>query len=98
MTCCGCGDNDEHDRDNEHSSNSQEDFDLLPQEYDPKYGSTLKAFKLQSRYLLSISGEPILYDRKFKGPLSKRSCTDIPCLIIFLAFLGAWGYIAAYGE
>ncbi|KAL5277407.1 SLC44A5 family protein [Megaselia abdita] len=41
-------------------------------------------------------GEPILYDRKFKGPLSRRSCTDIPCLIIFLAFLGAWGYIASY--
>lgn len=41
MTCCG--DNDDRDREQEgNSSNSQEDFDLLPQEYDPKYGSKVK--------------------------------------------------------
>lgn len=38
MTCCGCGDNDEPDN-QANSSSTPEDFDLLPQEYDPKYGS-----------------------------------------------------------
>lgn len=45
MNCCGCKDNDRRDTaTDEHSSNSQEDYDLLPQDYDPKYGSTSKTF------------------------------------------------------
>jgi len=32
-----------------------------------------------------------------KGPLEGRGCTDILCLIIFLAFWGAIGYIAFLG-
>lgn len=35
MTCCGSGDSEE--RDQEEHNDSTED-DLLPQEYDPKYG------------------------------------------------------------
>ncbi|XP_055909377.1 choline transporter-like 2 isoform X4 [Eupeodes corollae] len=41
-------------------------------------------------------GERLQYDRKFKGPLSKRSCTDVFCLLIFVIFLAAWGYIGHY--
>uniref|UniRef100_A0A182NQ24 Choline transporter-like protein n=1 Tax=Anopheles dirus TaxID=7168 RepID=A0A182NQ24_9DIPT len=40
--------------------------------------------------------EPLKYDPDFKGPLSKRSCTDLPCLFLFIAFLGAWSYVAYY--
>lgn len=36
------------------------------------------------------------YDKNFKGPLSKRSCTDVFCLIIFVAFLISWGFIGHY--
>ncbi|XP_055842030.1 choline transporter-like 2 isoform X3 [Episyrphus balteatus] len=41
-------------------------------------------------------GERLQYDRKFKGPLSKRSCTDVFCLLIFVIFLAAWCYIGNY--
>ncbi|XP_041783438.1 choline transporter-like 2 isoform X8 [Anopheles merus] len=41
-------------------------------------------------------GEPLKYDPDFKGPLSKRSCTDLPCLFLFVIFLCAWGYVAYY--
>ncbi|XP_061511122.1 choline transporter-like 2 isoform X3 [Anopheles gambiae] len=40
--------------------------------------------------------EPLKYDPDFKGPLSKRSCTDLPCLFLFVTFLCAWGYVAYY--
>nr|XP_006815345.1 PREDICTED: choline transporter-like protein 1-like [Saccoglossus kowalevskii] len=33
-------------------------------------------------------------DKDFDGPVSKRSCRDVICLIIFLAFWGGMGYIA----
>uniref|UniRef100_A0A4Y0AQQ0 Choline transporter-like protein n=1 Tax=Anopheles funestus TaxID=62324 RepID=A0A4Y0AQQ0_ANOFN len=41
-------------------------------------------------------GEPLKHDPDFKGPLSKRSCTDLPCLFLFVTFLCAWGYVAHY--
>lgn len=42
-------------------------------------------------------GKQLLYERNFKAPLwRKRSCTDVPCLLLFLAFLGAWAFIAQY--
>lgn len=41
-------------------------------------------------------GQPLKYDPEFKGPLSKRSCTDIPCLFLFVAFLAGWGAVAYY--
>ncbi|XP_058055526.1 choline transporter-like 2 isoform X3 [Anopheles bellator] len=40
--------------------------------------------------------EPLKYDPDFKGPLSKRSCTDLPCLLLFLGFLAGWGFVAYY--
>ncbi|XP_030838771.1 choline transporter-like protein 1 isoform X2 [Strongylocentrotus purpuratus] len=36
---------------------------------------------------------PVQVEDDFNGPLSERSCRDIPCLIIFLAFLGGMGYV-----
>ena len=27
----------------------------------------------------------------------KRSCTDVICLLLFIAFLGAWGAVAFFG-
>ncbi|XP_055533518.1 choline transporter-like 2 isoform X3 [Wyeomyia smithii] len=40
--------------------------------------------------------QPLKFDPDFKGPLSKRSCTDIPCLFLFFAFLVCWGGVAYY--
>ncbi|CAH0722355.1 unnamed protein product, partial [Brenthis ino] len=41
-------------------------------------------------------GEPIRYDPDFNGPTRNRSCTDIVWLIIFILFLGVWGYVGYY--
>ncbi|XP_055298755.1 choline transporter-like 2 isoform X5 [Sitodiplosis mosellana] len=41
-------------------------------------------------------GETLKYDKNFKGPLSKRSCTDVCCLFIFIVFLCVWGFIAHF--
>ncbi|XP_041974364.1 choline transporter-like 2 isoform X2 [Aricia agestis] len=41
-------------------------------------------------------GEPIRYDPDFNGPIHNRSCTDIIWLIIFILFLGGWGYVGYY--
>lgn len=43
-------------------------------------------------------GEPLTYDKNFKGPLTKRSCTDVICLLIFIAFLVCWGVVGYYGK
>nr|CAD7396533.1 unnamed protein product [Timema cristinae] len=41
-------------------------------------------------------GEPVKYDPTFKGPLNKRSCTDVICLGLFLVFVGAWIFVGYY--
>lgn len=46
--------------------------------------------------LLSSPGECMKYDKNFRGPLSKRSCTDVFCLLIFVVFLGCWGFVGHY--
>lgn len=43
------------------------------------------------------TGEKLKQDIHFKGPLSKRSCTDLSCLFVFIAFFAYWGHIAHYG-
>lgn len=43
-------------------------------------------------------GETLKYDVNFRGPLTKRSCTDVCCLFIFIAFCISWGFVARYGE
>lgn len=41
-------------------------------------------------------GEALQYDPEFAGPLKNRSCTDIICLLLFLAFLGGWIVVAVF--
>jgi hypothetical protein len=36
-------------------------------------------------------------DKYKNGPIDKRSCTDWPCCIIFLAFIAAFFAAGAYG-
>lgn len=54
----------------------------------------IDAFVLLIRHI----GETLKYDVNFRGPLSKRSCTDVCCLFIFIVFCVAWGCIARYGK
>lgn len=39
-------------------------------------------------------GQAKTFDPSFKGPIKDRGCTDILCLLILLAFLGGWIFIA----
>ncbi|XP_011563044.3 choline transporter-like 2 isoform X2 [Plutella xylostella] len=41
-------------------------------------------------------GEPLHYDPDFNGPTHNRSCTDVLWLIIFILFLGGWGFVGYY--
>ncbi|XP_069697989.1 choline transporter-like 2 isoform X2 [Periplaneta americana] len=41
-------------------------------------------------------GESLKYDPTFRGPLNKRSCTDVICLLLFLAFIGGWVFVGIY--
>lgn len=45
-----------------------------------------------------VPGEPTRYDPDFSGPTHNRSCTDIVWLILFIVFLGAWGFVGYYGQ
>ncbi|KAH8420714.1 hypothetical protein KR222_002885 [Zaprionus bogoriensis] len=47
--------------------------------------------------LVAKYGEPLRYDRNFQGPRQRdRSCTDVPCLILFALFLAGWAFIAHF--
>ncbi|PSN36839.1 hypothetical protein C0J52_14250 [Blattella germanica] len=46
--------------------------------------------------LFSFSGDSLKYDPTFKGPLSKRSCTDVICFLLFFAFIGGWVAVGIY--
>ena len=35
-------------------------------------------------------------DINWSGGIAKHSCTDIICLILFLAFLVVWGFVGTY--
>ncbi|XP_018574274.1 CTL-like protein 2 isoform X2 [Anoplophora glabripennis] len=41
-------------------------------------------------------GEPLQYDPQFDGPLKRRSCTDVICLLIFAVFMTGWVGIGIY--
>ncbi|XP_055335159.1 choline transporter-like protein 2 isoform X2 [Paramacrobiotus metropolitanus] len=41
-------------------------------------------------------GKPRTFDPTFHGPIKKRSCTDVICLILLLAFIGGWGVVAYF--
>ena len=36
------------------------------------------------------------YDPSDKGPNSKRGCTDVPCLLLLVAFIAAWVGVGFY--
>lgn len=42
-------------------------------------------------------GTPYQFDPDYHGPVKKRSCTDVICLLLFLGFLGGWGFVAFFG-
>ncbi|KAL4709780.1 hypothetical protein ACJJTC_001234 [Scirpophaga incertulas] len=42
------------------------------------------------------SRDPIKYDPDFQGPIHNRSCTDVIWLLLFILFLGAWGFVGYY--
>ncbi|KAH8382735.1 hypothetical protein KR009_004993 [Drosophila setifemur] len=51
----------------------------------------------ESEELMNKYGEPLRYDRNFTGPRQRdRHCTDVSCLLVFVLFLGGWGFIAHY--
>ncbi len=37
------------------------------------------------------------YNPANRGPIKNRGCTDILCLLIFIAFLVGWGVVGVYG-
>lgn len=39
---------------------------------------------------------PTPHDPQWKGPLKNRSCTDIPCLMVFIIFMVCWGAVGYY--
>ncbi|XP_076048718.1 choline transporter-like 2 isoform X2 [Oratosquilla oratoria] len=41
-------------------------------------------------------GQPLEFDPEFKGPVKSRSCTDILCLLLFVAFLVGWGVVGYF--
>ena len=41
-------------------------------------------------------GEGFKYDPDFNGPTRNHSCTDVICLGIFGAFLGAWAFVGYF--
>ncbi|XP_037082789.1 choline transporter-like protein 4 isoform X2 [Pollicipes pollicipes] len=41
-------------------------------------------------------GEPRIYDPDFTGPIKQRSCTDILCTILFIAFIIGWACISIF--
>lgn len=48
--------------------------------------------------LWPFAGEQFHHDPQFRGPLAKRSCTDVICLLFFFVFLIAFGFAGYYGE
>ncbi|KAL4219653.1 hypothetical protein ACF0H5_022225 [Mactra antiquata] len=41
-------------------------------------------------------GKPLKFDPKFRGPTSKRSCTDIICCLVFVIFVGGLGVVGYF--
>ena len=39
---------------------------------------------------------PHSHDPEFRGPIKNRSCTDVLCLLLFLAFVAGWVVVAVY--
>ncbi|GIY40639.1 choline transporter-like protein 4 [Caerostris darwini] len=41
-------------------------------------------------------GEQLTYDANFNGPIKHRSCTDVLCLFLFVAFIAGWIVVAFF--
>lgn len=48
-------------------------------------------------FIFHLTGQPKEYDPKFAGPIEKRSCTDVVCLLMLVAFILGWCVIAVIG-
>jgi len=69
---------------------------------------TLKLYSLISESTQSLnnnfssfnldSGHPREFDAKFHGPIEKRSCTDVICLLMLVAFIIGWCIVAVIGK
>lgn len=58
----------------------------------PTVRMTANDYEVDGRY-----GKQLPYDRNLKAPLwRKRSCTDVPCLLLFVCFIGGWIFVAQY--
>nr|XP_018910592.1 PREDICTED: CTL-like protein 2 isoform X1 [Bemisia tabaci] len=43
-----------------------------------------------------LHGKKLDFEPNFKGPRKHRSCTDLCCLLVFVAFLVSWGALGFY--
>lgn len=47
---------------------------------------------------MSFVGQSFRYDKDFRGPLAKRGCTDVICLLLFFVFLIAFGFAGYFAQ
>lgn len=53
---------------------------------------TVNDYEVDGRY-----GKQLPHDHNLKAPLwRKRSCTDLPCLLLFVCFIAGWIFVAQY--
>ena len=41
-------------------------------------------------------GTARVYDKNFKGPIQKRGCTDVICLLLLIAFMVGWALVGVF--
>lgn len=41
-------------------------------------------------------GDEVDHDPSYNGPIKKRSCTDVLCLLFFILFIAGWGVVSVY--
>ena len=70
----------------------------LPPEEDDNLTKKGKKFagKFNSEFPEPDYGEELKFDPDFQGPVKNRSCTDVICLLLFLVFLGGWGFVGYF--
>ena len=63
----------------------------------PKYATDKE--RIQAKYGDDAAGHTLKGDEKFAEGINKkqRICQDIICLIVFVAYVGAMGYMTGYG-
>lgn len=75
---------------------------LLDESVISKSRKSVKVLISQGIYIIFFSilfiGEQFYHDPQFRGPLAKRSCTDVICLMFFFVFLIAFAFAGYYGK